>query len=137
MLPRRATLRRSATRLLAPVRVAINQSGLSNTTGPMSSKIFLSWSNSSKSNGITTNTNRSRPIIIAVKAGKKTTTTQSKNGDSSKQITVYEQCRSDNYDLSSAELKNKSKSFALNVSLGFDNIGLNGLVKNKFCWLKG
>lgn len=74
----------------------------------------------------------SPPVVnsfVTVKKGTKATTTGPKKGDSSKPISVYAQGRSDNWLLSSAGLKINVSSFTLNISLGFDDIGINGSVK--------
>lgn len=51
-------------------------------------------------------------------------------GNSSKPISVYAQGRSDNCLLSSAGLKFNISSFTLNISLGVDDIGIKGSIKD-------
>jgi len=70
------------------------------------------------------------PSPITVKSGTKTSTTTSLKGNSSKPISVYAEGRSDNYLLSSAGLKINVSSFTLDASLGLDNIGISGSVRN-------
>ena len=69
-------------------------------------------------------------LFVTVKKGTKENKTLSSRGNSSKPISVYAQGRSDNPLLSSAGLKINIASFTLNVSLGLDNIGISGSVKN-------
>ncbi|MBS4933219.1 MAG: RHS repeat-associated core domain-containing protein [Clostridiales bacterium] len=70
------------------------------------------------------------PSPITVKSGTRTATTISKSGDSTRPVSVYAQGRSDNWFLSSAGLKVNIESFTLNASLGLDNIGISGSVKD-------
>ena len=74
------------------------------------------------------------PIVntfVTVKTGTKESKTISKKGNSSKPISVYAQKRSDNFALSSAGLKINISSFTLDISLGLDNFGISGSIKNE------
>jgi RHS repeat-associated protein len=70
------------------------------------------------------------PWPVTIKQGVKTTTTISEHGNSSKPISVYAQGRSDKWEASSVGLKVNVGNFTLKVSLGLDNIGISGAVKD-------
>lgn len=71
------------------------------------------------------------PRPITVKTGTKTTTTVSQHGNSSKPISVYaSRDAAHPIKSSSAGLKINIASFTLNISLGLDNIGVSGSIKN-------
>ena len=69
-------------------------------------------------------------MFVTVKTGTKESKTVSKKGNSSKPISVYAQGRSDNYALSSAGININIASFTLDISLGLDDIGISGSIKN-------
>ena len=69
-------------------------------------------------------------LFFSAKVGTKTSKTLSSSGDSSKPVSVYAQGRSDNLLLSSVGLKINIVNFSLNISLGFDNIGITGSIKD-------
>ena len=70
------------------------------------------------------------PLPITLKMGSKTSTTTYSAGDSAKPILVYAQGRSDDYLVSSVGLNINVSDFRLNISLGLDNIGISGSIKD-------
>ena len=69
-------------------------------------------------------------LFVSVKTGVQTNERSSSHGNSSKPISVYARGRSDNPLFSSVGLKINILDFTLNVSLGLDNIGIEGSIKN-------
>lgn len=68
--------------------------------------------------------------FITVKTGTKWSNTTFKKGDSSKLVSVYAQGRADNWLVSSAGIKINIENFTCNISVGLDDIGISGSVKN-------
>lgn len=69
-------------------------------------------------------------LFVTVKTGTRSSKTLTSKGNSSKPISVYAQGRSDNPALSSVGVKFNLVDLSLNISLGLDNIGITGSIKN-------
>ena len=70
------------------------------------------------------------PSPITLKKGFRNTTTVWTFGDSSKPVSFYGKVRSDNLVMSSVGIKINIAGFTLNISLGLDNIGIGGSIRN-------
>ena len=75
-------------------------------------------------------TNFSVADIITITSGKYSSKKVNSTGNSTKPISVYAQGRADNWLLSSAGIKINVNDFTLNISVGMDNIGITGYVKD-------
>ena len=75
-------------------------------------------------------TNFSVADIVTITSGKYSSKKVNSAGNSTKPISVYAQGRADNWLLSSAGIKINVNDFTLNISVGMDNIGITGYVKD-------